>query len=153
MNTTQIETVVIGAGQAGLATGYHLQRHGRPFVILDASSRIGENWRRLWDTLAPYSPAQYDSQPGLPFPAKKWTFPGKDQVGDYLETYARHFQPRPPVGQATRLRQPPRTRRRRVHDRARFTIGLAFAASGSSRRGPRTPTEWYPVAIAYPRPR
>ena len=94
METTRpehIETVIIGAGQAGLATGYHLQRRGRPFVILDAGSRIGDNWRRQWDTLKLYSPAKYDSLPGLPFPAKPWSFPGKDQVGDYLETYAQTF--------------------------------------------------------------
>ncbi len=91
MDTTRIETVVIGAGQAGLATAYHLQRRGRPCVVLDASSRVGDNWRRQWDTLRLYSPAQYDGLPGLPFPAKRWTFPGKDQVGDYLESYARTF--------------------------------------------------------------
>lgn len=90
-HTTEIETVIIGAGQAGLATGYHLQRRGRPFVVLDASSRVGDNWRRQWDSLKLYSPAQYDSLPGLPFPAAKWSYPGKDQVGDYLETYARTF--------------------------------------------------------------
>jgi len=89
--TGHIETVIIGAGQAGLATGYHLQRRGRPFVILDAASRIGDNWRRQWDTLKLYSPAKYDSLPGLPFPAKPWSFPGKDEVGDYLETYAQTF--------------------------------------------------------------
>jgi putative flavoprotein involved in K+ transport len=89
--TTHIETVIIGAGQAGLSTGYHLQRRGRPFVILDAGSRIGDNWRRQWDTLKLYSPAKYDSLPGLPFPAARWSFPGKDEVGDYLETYARTF--------------------------------------------------------------
>lgn len=92
MDTTQIDTVIIGAGQAGLATGYHLQRRGRQFVILDAASRVGDNWRRQWDSLRLYSPAQYDGLPGLPFPAKKWSFPGKDQVGDYLETYARTFE-------------------------------------------------------------
>jgi putative flavoprotein involved in K+ transport len=91
MDTTDIETVIIGAGQAGLATGHHLQRRGRPFVILDAASRVGDNWRRQWDSLRLYSPAQYDGLPGLPFPAARWSFPGKDQVADYLETYARHF--------------------------------------------------------------
>ncbi|HEX6151098.1 NAD(P)/FAD-dependent oxidoreductase [Nocardioides sp.] len=88
---TYIETVIIGAGQAGLATGYHLRQQGRPFVILDAASRVGDNWRRQWDTLKLYSPAKYDRLPGLRFPAAPWSFPGKDQVGDYLETYARTF--------------------------------------------------------------
>lgn len=89
--STDIDTVIIGAGQAGLATGHHLQRRGIPFVVLDASARIGDNWRRQWDSLKLYSPAHVDSLPGLPFPAPRWTFPGKDAVGDYLETYARTF--------------------------------------------------------------
>lgn len=86
-----IDTVVIGAGQAGLATAYHLQRRGIPFVVLDAAGRVGDNWRRQWDSLRLYSPAHVDGLPGLPFPAPRWTFPGKDAVGDYLETYARTF--------------------------------------------------------------
>lgn len=86
-----IDTVVIGAGQAGLATGYHLQRRGIPFVILDGATRVGDNWRRQWDSLRLYSPAHVDGLPGLPFPAPRWTFPGKDAVGDYLETYTRTF--------------------------------------------------------------
>ncbi len=83
-----VETVIIGAGQAGLATGHHLKRRGRPFVILDTAARVGDQWRQQWDTLRLYTPAQYDGLPGLPFPAKRWTFPGKDQVADYLEQYA-----------------------------------------------------------------
>ncbi|MGC0249314.1 flavin-containing monooxygenase [Pseudactinotalea sp. Z1748] len=102
MDTNEIETVIIGAGQAGLAAGYHLQRRGRPFVILDANSRTGDNWRRQWDTLQLYSPAQYDNLPGLPFPAPKWTFPTKDEVGDYLEAYAHHFDL--PIVLGTRVR-------------------------------------------------
>ena len=89
--TSDIDTVIIGAGQAGLATGYHLQRRGIPFVILDAATRIGDGWRRQWDSLKLYSPAYVDGLPGLPFPAPRWSFPGKDAVGDYLETYARTF--------------------------------------------------------------
>ena len=88
---TDIDTVIVGAGQAGLSTGYHLQRRGVPFVILDAATRVGDGWRRQWDSLKLYSPAHVDGLPGLPFPAPRWTFPGKDAVGDYLETYARTF--------------------------------------------------------------
>ncbi|NII68869.1 flavin-containing monooxygenase [Microbacterium ulmi] len=87
-----IETVVVGAGQAGLATGYHLQRQGRPFVILDANARVGDHWRQQWDSLRLFTPAKYDALPGLPFPAKGWSFPGKDDVADYLEEYAKHWQ-------------------------------------------------------------
>lgn len=90
--TPFIETVVVGAGQAGLATGYHLQQRGREFVILDSATRIGDQWRRIWDSLRLYSPAGYDGLPGLPFPAPAWSFPGKDDVAAYLELYAAHHQ-------------------------------------------------------------
>ncbi len=91
MNTQHVETLIIGAGQAGLTTGYHLRRRGRPFLIVDGNQRIGDNWRQQWDTLRLYTPAKYDGLPGLPFPAMRWHFPGKDEVGDYLERYALHF--------------------------------------------------------------
>ena len=44
--TEHVETVVIGAGQAGLSVGHHLAERGRAFVILDANERVGDNWRR-----------------------------------------------------------------------------------------------------------
>jgi putative flavoprotein involved in K+ transport len=90
MSAQHVETLIIGAGQAGLTTGYHLKRRGRPFVILDGNQRIGDNWRQQWDTLRLYTPAKYDGLPGLRFPAARWHFPGKDEVGDYLERYALH---------------------------------------------------------------
>lgn len=92
MLTDRIETVIIGAGQAGLATGYHLRRRGRPFLIVEANDRVGDGWRRQWDTLRLYSPAKYDALPGMPFPAPKWSFPGKDDFADYVESYAARFE-------------------------------------------------------------
>jgi putative flavoprotein involved in K+ transport len=79
-----IETVVIGGGQAGLSVGHHLARRGRPFLILDANQRIGDAWRRRWDSLRLFTPARYDALAGLPLPAPAHSFPGKDQVADYL---------------------------------------------------------------------
>jgi putative flavoprotein involved in K+ transport len=92
MKTSKIETVVIGGGQAGLATGYYLKKSGRDFVILDASKRIGDSWRKRWDSLRLFTPARYDSLPGMRFPAPPHVFPTKDEMGDYLEQYARHFE-------------------------------------------------------------
>src|SRR5215217_7876967 len=92
MTIEHVETAIIGAGQAGLATAYHLQRRGRSCLILDSNDKLGDNWRAHWDTLRLYSPAQYDGLPGLPFPAKRWSFPGKDEVADYLESYAAKFK-------------------------------------------------------------
>jgi putative flavoprotein involved in K+ transport len=139
MNITRIETVVIGAGQAGLATGYHLQRRGRPFVILDAATRVGDHWRQQWDTLALYSPAQYDSLPGLSFPAERWTFPGKDAVGDYLEAYAGHF--RMPVVLRTRVQRLERDGDQYVvsADRGTYRCDNVVVATGTFGRTPHVP--------------
>ncbi len=101
MTTQHTETLIIGAGQAGLSTGYHLQRLGRSFLIVDGHERIGDNWRHQWDTLKLYSPAKYDGLPGMPFPAPPWSFPGKEQVADYLESYALHADL--PVRMSTRV--------------------------------------------------
>ncbi len=88
MDTEHIETVIIGAGQAGLATGYHLQKRGRPFVILDSESRVGDGWRNQWDSLRLFTPAKVDALPGRPFPGPAWSMPTKDEFADYLESYA-----------------------------------------------------------------
>lgn len=85
-------TVIVGAGQAGLATGYHLATQGHSFVILDGGERIGDSWRRRWDSLRLYSSAGYDGLPGMPFPARRASFPTTHEMADYLETYATHFQ-------------------------------------------------------------
>jgi cation diffusion facilitator CzcD-associated flavoprotein CzcO len=82
VGTQHIETLVIGAGQAGLSTGYHLQRLGRPFLIVDGNERVGDNWRQQWDSLRLYTPAKYDGLPGLRFPAEPWTYPGKEHTRD-----------------------------------------------------------------------
>jgi hypothetical protein len=88
----QIETVVIGGGQAGLSVGYHLARQRRPFLILDGHQRVGDAWRRRWDSLRLFTPARYNALAGIPFPAPAHSFPTKDQVADYLEAYAAQFQ-------------------------------------------------------------
>ena len=88
MTTQHIETLIIGAGQAGLSTGYHLKELRREFLILDGNARVGDNWRCHWDSLRLFTPAKYDGLPGLLFPGDPWSFPGKDNVADYLETYA-----------------------------------------------------------------
>ena len=85
------DTVVIGGGQAGLATGYHLQRRGVAFTVLDAGERVGDPWRDRWDSLRAHTPARYDGLPGMPFPAPPHACPTKDELADYLETYAERF--------------------------------------------------------------
>ncbi|HEX9889877.1 MAG TPA: NAD(P)/FAD-dependent oxidoreductase [Nitriliruptorales bacterium] len=83
-----IETVIIGAGQAGLAVAQQLTERGRPCVVLDANARVGDNWRRHYDSLVLYNPAKLCSLPGLVFPGDPDRYPTRDEVGDYLEDYA-----------------------------------------------------------------
>lgn len=98
----RIETLVIGGGQAGLAVGYHLSRRDLPFLIVDASERIGDAWRNRWDSLRLFTPARFNGLDGMPFPGDPDDFPTKDEMADYLEAYARRFGL--PVRSGTRVR-------------------------------------------------
>ena len=89
--SVQIQTVVIGGGQAGLSTGYHLARRGLQFVILEAHQRVGDSWRQRWNSLRLFTPARFDGIAGMPFPAPPHSFPTKNEMADYLETYAKKF--------------------------------------------------------------
>jgi putative flavoprotein involved in K+ transport len=136
--TTRISTVVIGAGQAGLSVGYHLQRLGTPFVILDASRRVGDAWRRRWDSLRLFTPARYAGLDGLRFPAPAHSFPTKDEMGDFLEHYAQRF--RLPVELGTRVDRVSRqgTRLLVVAGSRRFEAENVIIAMASFQR-PRIP--------------
>jgi putative flavoprotein involved in K+ transport len=85
------DTIVIGAGQAGLVSAYYLQRMAARFVVFDGAGEIGDSWLRRWDSLRLFTPARYNSLPGLPFPGPKYALPGKDEVARYLKAYAAHF--------------------------------------------------------------
>lgn len=111
-----VETVIIGGGQAGLAVGYELHRRHRPFLILDAHPRVGDAWRTRWDSLRLFTPARFDGLPGLRYPARAGAFITKDEMADYLESYASHFAL--PVRTNTRV-----DRLSRDGDRFRITAG------------------------------
>ena len=86
------DVIVIGAGQAGLATGYYLAQRSVDFVILDAGSEVGEVWTKRWDSLRLFSPAKYSSLPGFAFPAAPFHLPTKDEVAAYFKAYVTRFQ-------------------------------------------------------------
>ena len=88
----RVHTLIVGGGQAGLSVGYFLKQRGIPFVILDASERIGDAWRNRWDGLRLFTPAQFDGLAGMKFPAARNSFPTKDEMADYLEAYAARFE-------------------------------------------------------------
>lgn len=91
MEHHQLEVVVIGGGQAGLAMGHFLAAQGREFRILEAAAEPAAAWRARWNSLKLFTPARYDSLPGAPFPGDPDAYPGRDEVVAYLTDYARRF--------------------------------------------------------------
>ena len=89
MSVETIETVVIGAGQAGLAMSEHLTAAGIPHIVLERH-RIAERWRTArWDSLVANGPAWHDRFPGLKFRGHPDSFPSKEEVADYFVSYAK----------------------------------------------------------------
>lgn len=88
MSAQHVETLIIGAGQAGLTTAYHLARRGRDVLVVDRAERLGDCWRQQYDSLTLFTPAYADALPGLPFPSARWHFPTKDEMATYVERYA-----------------------------------------------------------------
>jgi putative flavoprotein involved in K+ transport len=86
------DVLVVGGGQAGLAAGYYLKRAEIPFLILDAGERVGDSWRRRWDSLELFTVGRYSALPGLRFPGDQERFAGKDDVADYLASYAQTLE-------------------------------------------------------------
>ena len=136
--TEQIDTLVIGGGQAGLSVGYHLGRCGVPFQILDAHDRVGDAWRKRWDSLRLFTPARFSGLDGMPFPAPPTYFPTKDEMADYLEAYASRFEL--PVRSGARVRRLTRENGRFVAltEAARFEAANVVVAMSDDQK-PRVP--------------
>jgi glycine/D-amino acid oxidase-like deaminating enzyme len=90
-NMHRKEVIIVGAGQAGLSLGYWLKRQPHSFLLLEAGPRIGESWRQRYDSLVLFTPRRYSALPGLAFPGDPAGRPTKDEMADYLHTYADHF--------------------------------------------------------------
>ncbi len=87
----KFNTIVIGGGQAGLASGYYLSQRGDKFIILDENKNLGASWRKRWDSLRLFTPIYNNHLPGMKFSKPDLYFPTKDETADYLEGYASRF--------------------------------------------------------------
>ena len=87
-----VDVVVVGAGQAGLATGYFLRRTSLSFVLLDAEEGPGGAWRHGWASLRLFSPAEWSSLPGWLMPKAVEGYPTRDDVLEYLEAYEERYE-------------------------------------------------------------
>ena len=92
MNSEDVDVLVIGGGQAGLAAGYYLRRAGHRFVIVDDQSAPGGAWPHTWASLTLFSPAQYSSLPGWLMPNWPNGFPPARHVVDYLSAYEERYE-------------------------------------------------------------
>jgi putative flavoprotein involved in K+ transport len=88
----EVDVLIIGGGQAGLATGRLLRDSALSFRIQERHQRIGDSWRGRHDSLTLFSSRAYCALPGLPLPGDPQGYPGKDEIADYLEQYARAFR-------------------------------------------------------------
>ena len=104
MPIEEVDTVVVGAGQAGLAMSEHLSAAGIAHVVLERH-RIAERWRTArWDSLVANGPAWHDRFPGMEFPGHRDSFPSKEVVADYFVSYAESNAFRPANIQASLVR-------------------------------------------------
>ena len=85
------EVLIVGSGQAGLVAAAHLTRLGVRTLVVDANDRVGDNWRKRYDSLALHNPVEMNGFPFLPFPEHFPEYLPKEVVGDWLETYARYL--------------------------------------------------------------
>ena len=105
MDTMRLDVLVVGAGQAGLAAGQALQKANPSirFLLVDSNSRPGDSWRQRYDSLMLFTPRAYSALPDLPVPGDPDGFPSKDEIADYLSSYAKHFML--PIRPLTRIRR------------------------------------------------
>ncbi|WP_188681903.1 flavin-containing monooxygenase [Pelagibacterium lentulum] len=89
--TTRVDVLVIGAGQAGLATGYRLAQEGVSFLIVDENQQIGDSWRKRYDSLTLFTPRSLNALPGKVLDGDPDGYPSRDEFADYLANYALHY--------------------------------------------------------------
>lgn len=87
----KLDVLVIGAGQAGLGLGYHLRQTSLRFLLVDASTRVGDSWRRRYDSLTLFTPRWLSALPGLKLPGNSQGYASRNEFAEYLERYAQHF--------------------------------------------------------------
>jgi putative flavoprotein involved in K+ transport len=87
----EVDIVVVGAGQAGLAVGYYVRRTPYTWRMLDAEAGPGAAWRHGWDSLRLFSPGQWSSLPGWPMPAGANGTPTRDEVIAYFAAYEARY--------------------------------------------------------------
>jgi cation diffusion facilitator CzcD-associated flavoprotein CzcO len=93
--TAKPGAIVVGAGPAGLACAVTMRAAGLNVTILEKADRVGSVWRRHYDRLHLHTDRKHSGLPGLVMPRTFPLYPAREQVVEYLESYAAHFDIRP----------------------------------------------------------
>jgi len=91
-NSPELDVLIIGGGQAGLAMGSRLKETSFRFRIAERHPRVGDSWRNRYASLVLFTPRSYSALPGFAVPGDPEGFPTKDEMADYLEAYAERFE-------------------------------------------------------------
>jgi cation diffusion facilitator CzcD-associated flavoprotein CzcO len=89
------DTLIVGAGPAGLAVAACLRQKDLPFILLEKSDKIGSSWHNHYDRLHLHTDKKHSELPDLSYPDSYPTFPSREQFIGYLEQYAAHFDLNP----------------------------------------------------------
>jgi putative flavoprotein involved in K+ transport len=124
-----VEILVVGAGQAGLATAHHLAKGAVRFAVLEAGEQAGGSWLRRWDSLTLFTPARFSSLPGRGLPGDPDRYPTRTEIADYLRDYASAF----PVTYSTGVErvEPVDGRFHVATDKGRWTASAVVVATGA----------------------
>ena len=99
MSIHETPVLIIGAGPAGLAVAGRLRREGVPFEIIEKSQHVGNSWRNHYDRLHLHTIKELSNIPHLDFPEDYPRYVSRQQLVNYFEKYAAHFEIQPNFGQ------------------------------------------------------
>ncbi|MGY1435423.1 flavin-containing monooxygenase [Streptomyces reniochalinae] len=91
MLNTRRPVIVVGGGQSGLAAAHALRAARLPSLVLEAAEEAVGSWSHYYDSLALFSPARFSTLPGARFPGNGEQYPRRDEVVEYLRSYAQRF--------------------------------------------------------------
>jgi indole-3-pyruvate monooxygenase len=137
VNNTRV--VVIGAGPAGLAIGACLKQQGIDFIILERSDQIGTSWRNHYHRLHLHTAKGFSGLPLMPFPVDYPRYPSRQQVVDYLDSYAKYFHLTPIFNQTVTSISQQNGRWETITQAATYTSDFVVMATGLN-QVPTVPT-------------
>ena len=96
---TKMDTIIIGAGPAGLAVAGRMRSKNLPFLLLEQSDKISSTWYDHYDRLHLHTVKELSHLPHLPFPDNYPRYVPRDLLIEYFNAYAKHFEINPVFNQ------------------------------------------------------